>query len=61
MVCLKFNQIYFIEQRWVFSSSFSPVEHWDFEDGEHMANHMKICRYYIKLVDLFSILYKTNK
>ena len=40
----------FHRQRWSFSSSFSPVDRWSFEDGQHMADHMKTCRYYIKWV-----------
>lgn len=35
-------------QRWSFSTAFSPVEHWVFDDTDHLSNHIRQCRFYTK-------------
>nr|CAD7462254.1 unnamed protein product [Timema tahoe] len=33
-------------QHWLFSTAFSPVEKWRFEEEGHMSNHLKNCHHY---------------
>ena len=30
-------------QRWMFSTAFTPVKQWGFEDNPHMGNHLLEC------------------
>lgn len=33
-------------KRWFFSSSFSPIKQWCFEDGKNLSDHLKTCGYF---------------
>lgn len=50
-------------QRWSFSTAFSPVETWAFQDSPHLSNHLKNCRYNIKYKQLhltFQVIFQLN-
>ncbi|XP_022252243.1 F-box only protein 30-like isoform X2 [Limulus polyphemus] len=35
-------------KRWFFSTAFSPIYKWCFEDGSHMSNHLQQCPYFFR-------------
>lgn len=44
-------------QKWFFSSHFTPIHRWTFNDQDNMANHLKVCTYYTRVSPKYAFDY----